>query len=213
MRLRLDGVRELALVGAHCDDIAIGCGATVLRLAAANPGLVVRALVLSGGGTAREQEEHDALATMLPDADVRLSVLDLPDGRLPDHRDRVKDALQRLAAIGSTDLVLSPQRHDAHQDHRLLGELVPTAFRSALHLGYEILKWESDLPVTTVLVPADEDVVATKVAVIEKSYPSQSAHDWFDEEAFRALMRVRGAQCHERYAEGFVTDKTVLTLS
>ncbi|MCW2759030.1 MAG: hypothetical protein JWO46_2776 [Nocardioidaceae bacterium] len=209
-RLQLTDVRRIALVGAHCDDLAIGAGATLLGLAAAVPALVVHALVLSGGGTDREAEERAAMAALFPHAEVDLTVLDLPDGRLPDHRGTVKDALQELAAQGA-DLVVGPQRYDAHQDHRLLGEMVPTSFRDHLHLGYEILKWESDLPATTLYRPVDPLLAAAKVRIIRASYPSQSVHDWFDDEAFLALMRVRGAQCHQRYAEAFVVDKLVLS--
>ncbi|MEP6816868.1 MAG: PIG-L family deacetylase [Marmoricola sp.] len=207
--LRLAGLDELALVGAHCDDIAIGAGATVLHLAATNPGLHVRALVLTGADTVREAEERAALAALLPGVRLTLDVLGFPDGRLPDHRAAVKDKLQSFAAAGA-DLVLGPHRHDAHQDHRLLGEMLPTAFRDQLQLGYELLKWESDVPFTTLYQPVSDELAAEKVRVITDSYPSQSAHDWFDDEAFRALMRVRGAQCHRRYAEAFVVEKVVL---
>jgi LmbE family N-acetylglucosaminyl deacetylase len=208
-RLRLDRLTELALIGAHCDDIAIGAGATVLQLATANPGLRVRALVLTGADTAREHEERAALAALLPGVELTLDLLGLPDGRLPDHRGVVKDALQSFAS-GGADLVLGPHRFDAHQDHRLLGEMIPTAFRDHLHLGYEVLKWESDLAATTVYQPVSDELATEKVRVIQESYPSQKAHDWFDDEAFRALMRVRGAQCHHRYAEAFVVEKAVL---
>lgn len=208
----LAAVRRVVLVGAHCDDVAIGAGATVLALARAVPDLEVRALVLTGGGTVRETEERAALDRLVPQGLAGVEVLDLPDGRLPDHRARVKDALQ-AAAAGGADLVLAPQRDDAHQDHRLLGELVPTAFRDALHLGYEILKWESDLPRTAVYLPADDDVARDKVRVITECYPSQAGHDWFDDEAFLGLMRVRGAQCHRRYAEAFCVDKLVLSVT
>jgi len=207
--LRLDRLQAVVLVGAHCDDIAIGAGATVLHLTAANPGLRVRALVLTGAGTAREEEERAALTGLLPGVEPTVEVLGLPDGRLPDHRAAVKDALQALATHGA-DLVIGPHRRDAHQDHRLLGEMIPTAFRDQLHLGYEVLKWESDLPATTVYQPVSDELATEKVRVIQECYASQKAHDWFGEEAFRALMRVRGAQCHRRYAEAFVVEKLVL---
>ncbi|GGF35269.1 GlcNAc-PI de-N-acetylase [Marmoricola endophyticus] len=202
-------VRRVVLVGAHCDDVAIGAGATVLALARAVPDLEVRALVLTGGGTEREAEERAAMDRMAPQAD--LTVLDLPDGRLPDHRASVKDALQVIARDGA-DLVVAPQAADAHQDHRLLGELVPTSFRDSLHLGYEVLKWESDLPRTAAYLPVPDDLAAEKVRLIEECYPSQADHDWFDRESFLALMRIRGVQCHHRYAEAFCVDKLVLSL-
>lgn len=209
--LALPPLESIAVVGAHCDDLAIGAGATLLRLATANPGLRVHALVCTGDGTERAAEERAALGDLLPGAELDLRVLHLPDGRLPDHAGEVKDHLQALAAaVPDAGLVLAPHRHDAHQDHRLLGEMVPTSFRSQLHLGYEIVKWESDLPATNLYQPVDETTAARKVAVITERYASQRHHDWFDDEAFLGLMRIRGVQCHRRYAEAFVVEKLLL---
>ncbi|WP_265442454.1 PIG-L deacetylase family protein [Flexivirga meconopsidis] len=205
--LRPGPLWEIALLGAHCDDIAIACGATLQLLCRAQPGLTVHALVCTGGGSAREAEEHEALARLCGNATLRLTVLDLPDGLLPDHFVQVKSAVAALRDGSDVDLVFAPQPGDAHQDHRLLGEIAPTIFRDHLILGYEVLKWESDLPRVTTYQPLTDTDLATKLAVLRDCYPSQSAHDWFDDEAFRGLARIRGVQCHAPYAEGFVTDK------
>ncbi|MGQ4617264.1 PIG-L family deacetylase [Nocardia sp. R7R-8] len=206
---RLD---EIALLGAHCDDIAIGAGATLLTLARRRPGLRVHALVLSGGGTPRAEEERAALETFCPGADLTVTVHDVPDGRAPAHWDRVKNAVAAFRRATEPDLVFAPQRADAHQDHRLLAELVRTEFRDHLILGYEILKWETDTPQPTVLHPVAPEVAAEKAALLAKCYPSQAHRDWFDDDAFLGLARVRGVQCHAAYAEGFVLDKAVLEL-
>ncbi len=139
-------VDEIAVVGAHCDDIAIGMGGTLLTLSADKPGLRVHALVLSGAGSEREDEERAALAAFCPGASVRVSVLDIPDGRTPAYWQDVKAALHEFRQSCEPAIVFGPQRHDAHQDHRLLAELLPTEFRDHLILGYEILKWETDTP-------------------------------------------------------------------
>jgi len=125
---------EIALVGAHCDDIAIGMGGTLLTLAA-RPRLRVRGLVLSGGGTEREAEEIEALGAFCPGADVDVTVLNIPDGRAPAHWDRIKNHLSDFRRSCTPDVVFGPQRADAHQDHRLLAELLPTEFRDHLVLG------------------------------------------------------------------------------
>src|SRR2546429_2209732 len=135
----------IAALGAHCDDIAIGAGASLLSVCTANPGLRVDALVLSGGGGPRDGEERSALAAFCPGADLRVTVLKLPDGRLPAHWDEAKQALQDLSGTTSPGIVFAPNKFDAHQDHRGLAEMVPTAFRDNLVLGYEILKWDGDL--------------------------------------------------------------------
>ncbi|QLL06557.1 PIG-L deacetylase family protein [Mycobacterium vicinigordonae] len=205
------GIASVAVVGAHCDDIVIGAGATLMQIERDNPGLVIHALVLSGAGTDREIEEKSAFAAFFPRADVRLTVADLPDGRLPQYWGQVKQRLAEFRHSCHPDLVLGPQRDDYHQDHRLLAKLLPTEFRAHLLLGYEILKWESDLPNPTLYVPIPADLAHRKARLLAQCYPSQAARDWFDDEMFLGLMRVRGVQCRSRYAEAFVVEKAVLS--
>ena len=206
-----DALREIAVVGAHCDDIAIGMGGTLLSLSENHPGLRVRALVLSGGGTEREAEERDALGAFCPGADVVVTVLDIPDGRAPAHWERIKNELNAFRLSCSPDLVFGPHRGDAHQDHRLLAELLPTEFRSHLLLGYEILKWESDTPRPTMYHPLETGVAEEKARLLQKHYPSQTSHDWFDEDAFLGLSRLRGVQSRSAHAEAFIVEKATLT--
>jgi LmbE family N-acetylglucosaminyl deacetylase len=148
--------------------------------------------------------------------ELDLTVLALPDGRLPAHWDVVKQALEdvgaRARAAGHVALVLAPARGDRHQDHRLVAELTPTVFRSHLILGYEIAKWEGDLGRPAVHLPVPDDAAERKVALLEECYASQRYHDWFHREAFLGLMRLRGIECHARYAEAFHCDKIVLEL-
>jgi LmbE family N-acetylglucosaminyl deacetylase len=210
LRLRPERLGELVLLGAHCDDIAIGAGGTLLELCREYPGLRVTALVLSGAGTPREAEERAALATLCPGADLLVSVLGLTDSRLPNHWREVKEALSGLRGATEPDLVLAPAPHDAHQDHRLLAELVPTAFRDHLTLGYEILKWEGDLVQPGVYLPLAETSLRAKVAALTTHYASQRTRPWFDVEAFTGLARIRGVQCQTRYAEAFHLDKLVI---
>jgi len=201
---------EVLLLGAHCDDIAIGAGATVLELCRANPGLRVSALVLTGAGTLREAEERAALAAFCPKAELEVTVLDVPDGRLPVHWEVAKEALEDIRKRSSPDLVFAPSPHDAHQDHRGLAQLVPPAFRDHVVFGYEILKWESDLAQPQVFVPAADDVMRDKAALLHEHYGSQHGRGWFDEETFLGLARVRGVQCNSRYAEAFHVAKLMV---
>lgn len=201
---------EVVVLGAHCDDIAIGAGGTLLTWARARPGLRVRALVLSGAGTPREQEEHDALAALCPGADVEVSVLDLPDGRLPTHWERAKNELEAFRRTCEPDVILAPHQHDHHQDHRELARLVPTVFRDHLVLGYEILKAEADLRQPLVSVALGDDVMTEKCRVLHAAYPSQASRTWFDDDAFRGLARIRGVQAGHRWAEGFHPARLVL---
>lgn len=203
----------IAALGAHCDDIAIGAGASLLAVCMDNPGLRVDALVLSGGGTDREDEEHAALAAFCPGADLRVTVLKLPDGRLPAHWDEAKVAVEELRARTDPDFLFAPNRFDAHQDHRGLAELVPTAFRDHLVLGYEIVKWDGDLGRPAAYQPLTAELAETKVALLQRHYPSQRHRPWYDREAFLGLARIRGIECGARYAEAFHVAKVAVDLA
>jgi LmbE family N-acetylglucosaminyl deacetylase len=210
--LRPPAVTAVAALAAHCDDLAIGAGGSLLTLCAARPGLRVDALVLSGGGTEREDEERAALAAFCPGADLRVTVLKIPDGRLPAHWEEAKEAVADLRDRTQPDLLFCPWRGDAHQDHRGLAKLVPTVFRDHLALSYEIVKWDGDLAAPAVYQPLAPEVAETKVSLLQRHYPSQRSKPWYDREAFLGLARIRGIECHARYAEAFHVNKLTLDL-
>lgn len=212
IRLTADDIDRVAVLGAHCDDIAIGAGATLLTLCRARPGLRVDALVLSGGGTPREEEERAALAAFCEGAELELTVHKLPDGRLPAYWEEAKDAVEQLRGRTDPDLVIAPRVDDAHQDHRGLAELVPTAFRDHLTIGYEIVKWDGDLGTPSLYQPLADSIAEAKTRLLRQHYPSQRHRGWFDDEAFLGLARIRGIECGTRYAEGFYTRKLTLNL-
>ncbi|MFF4535568.1 PIG-L deacetylase family protein [Streptomyces aureus] len=212
IRLGAGRLNSVVAVGAHCDDIAIGAGGTLLTLCEARPGIRVDALVLSGGGGEREQEERAALAAFCPGADLRLTVHKLPDGRLPAHWDEAKGAVEELRAQTEPDLVIAPRTEDAHQDHRGLAELMTTAFRDHLVLGYEIVKWDGDLGRPTAYQPLSPETAERKVRLLEEHYPSQRHRPWYDREAFLGLARIRGIESNARYAEAFAVTKLTLDL-
>lgn len=195
-------------VGAHPDDVEIGCGGTLLALGKTHALSVTT--VLMTASPARALEARTAVERFTPGATLRQ--LDLPDGRLPAHWDAVKDTLHELAARTSPDIVLCPRDSDAHQDHRLLGRLAPTVWRDALVLHYEIPKWDADLLPPTHYVPVAPEAARRKVALLDEHYPSQRARDWWDDELFLGLMRLRGVECKHRYAEAFFASKVVLDL-
>ncbi|GAA4589186.1 PIG-L family deacetylase [Planotetraspora phitsanulokensis] len=211
--LRSSRLERVAALAAHCDDLPIGAGGTLLTICSARPGIRVDALVLSGGGTEREDEERAALAAFCPGADLRVTVLKMPDGRLPAHWDEAKAAVEELRAETDPDLVIGPWTGDAHQDHRGLAKLIPTAFRDHLALGYEIAKWDGDLGRPSVYQPLEPEVAEKKVALLHEHYASQRHRPWYDREAFLGLARIRGIECHARYAEAFYVNKLTLDLA
>lgn len=202
--------RGVLALGAHPDDVEIGCGGTLLRLAQAYPGLPVTVVVLTG--TPQRQTEARAAADLFLAgcaADVR--TFDLPDGRLPAVWGEAKAVLADVAADVDVDVVLAPRPDDAHQDHRVVAEMAPTLWRDHLLLAYEIPKWDGDVGRPNVYVPLDEATAREKVRLLEKAYPSQTSRDWWDEEMFLGLARIRGMECRSRYAEAFFCSKAVLS--
>lgn len=210
--LRPGALNSVVALAAHCDDLAIGAGGSLLTVCAAHPGIRVDALVLSGGGTEREDEERAALAAFCPGAELNLTVLKLPDGYLPARWEEAKAAVEELRGRTEPDLVFVPWRGDAHQDHRGLAKLVPTAFRDHLALGYEIVKWDGDLGAPNVYQPLAPEVAELKVDLLQRHYASQRHRAWYDREAFLGLARIRGIECHARYAEAFHVSKLTLDL-
>jgi LmbE family N-acetylglucosaminyl deacetylase len=209
LSLSAAGIRSLVAVGAHPDDIEIAAGGLLLTLAAARPGVRVH-YVLATGSPDRQAEARAAAAAFLPGAELSVALHDLPDGRLPAHWDAVKDVLHAAAGVLQPDLVICPAPDDAHQDHRLLAEQTPTVFRDQLVLHYEIPKWDGDLARRNVYVPLDDDVARRKVELLHASFPSQKARDWWDDEVFLGLARLRGMECRSRYAEAFDCAKAAI---
>jgi LmbE family N-acetylglucosaminyl deacetylase len=210
--LTLAGVRSVVAIGAHPDDLEIAAGGLLLSLAAAAPGVRVH-YVLCTGNAERQAEARAAAAAFLPGAELSFALHGLPDGRLPAHWNAVKDILHEAAGVLAADLVICPAVNDAHQDHRLLAEQAPTVFRDQLVLHYEIPKWDGDLARRNVYLPLSDEVARRKAELLHASFPSQKARDWWDDEVFLGLARLRGMECRSRYAEAFDCTKAVLRLS
>ena len=194
-------------ISAHPDDIEIGAGGLLLQLAA-RP-LQARYVLLTG--TAERQAEARAAATaFLPGADLTVELSQLPEGRLPAAWAQVKEILEQVARSCSPDVILAPSVGDAHQDHRTIAEIVPTVFRDQLCLSYEIPKWDGDLGRPSLYVPLSQETARRKVELLHKCYPSQHGRDWWDDEVFLGLARLRGMECRARYAEAFGCAKWVI---
>ena len=194
-------------IGAHPDDIEIGAGGLLLQLVG-RP-LQVRYVVLSGTSE-RRQEARTAARSFVPDADLAVDLHQLPEGRLPAVWAEVKDILEDVARSCSPDVILAPSVDDAHQDHRTIAEIVPSVFRDQLYLAYEIPKWDGDLRRLSVYVPLPEQTARRKVELLHKCFPSQHGRDWWDDEVFLGLARLRGMECRARYAEAFGCTKLLM---
>jgi LmbE family N-acetylglucosaminyl deacetylase len=203
---------RLLAVGAHADDIEIGCGATILRLVAEHPGLSVDWLVLSGHGE-RAGEAADSAAAFLAGAGAtRVWVEGFRDGFFPYLGGAVKERFEQLKAEVAPDLVLTHRLEDRHQDHRLVAELTWNTFRDHLILEYEIPKYEGDLGRPNLYVPVGQEQGERKVELLRKCFPSQAGRSWWSDDTFWATLRLRGIECNSpgRYAEAFQARKLVL---
>ena len=199
------GHLEVLCLGAHPDDVEIGCGGTLLALAERDAAIRVHVMT---GTPERTAESTRALGLFAPTAKVSFG--GLPDGRLPAYWNDVKQSLEDLDA--SPGLVLAPRVDDAHQDHRLLGQLAATVWRDALVLHYEIPKWDGDLLPPTHYVALTDEQARRKVELLDECFPSQTGRDWWDDEMFLGLMRLRGVETRSRYAEAFHTTKVKVAL-
>jgi LmbE family N-acetylglucosaminyl deacetylase len=211
LQLTTPADRPLAVlaVGAHPDDIEIGAGGALLGLAECRPGLRVHYLVLTGTPE-RHIEARNAADAFLPGADLTVRLHELPEGRLPAVWGQVKDILEEVARSQAPDLIFAPQPKDAHQDHRIIAEIMPTVFRDQLCLGYEIPKWDGDLGRPSMFVPMSAERAQRKVELLHKCYPSQRGRDWWDDDVFLGLARLRGMECRAPFAEAFVCTKSLL---
>lgn len=205
--LRLpDGPLAVLCVGAHPDDVEIGCAGLLRRLAEGRE-LELTVAVLTGSGE-RAAESTSALTDILPG--VKAHFANLPDGRLPTHWEAAKDHLEGLARHCRPQLVLTHRVDDAHQDHRTVGRMVPTVWRDALVMHFEIPKWDGDMGTPSHYVGLSRDEALSKIELLNRSFTSQRGHDWWDDEVFLGLMRLRGMECRRPYAEAFVVSKALV---
>jgi LmbE family N-acetylglucosaminyl deacetylase len=197
-------------VGAHCDDIEIGCGATLLRLAGERE-LDVSWLVLCSTPERAVECEQSAKRFLAKAHRREIRIERFRDGYLPAQWAAVKDTFESVKRTVRPDLIFTHERDDRHQDHRLACELTWNTFRDHTILEYEIPKYDGGLGQPNFYVPVAPAIAARKVKFLQSSYPSQRDKRWFSEDAFLALMRLRGIECNAArgLAEAFHARKVV----
>jgi LmbE family N-acetylglucosaminyl deacetylase len=208
---RNDGALKILCLGAHSDDIEIGCGGTILRLIEQYPGCTFNWVVFGAVGI-RKVEAQRAAESFAGSRLERLLLKDFPDSFMPYVGSDVKAVFEELKETVSPDLILTHSRRDAHQDHRLLSELTWNTFRDHFILEYEIPKYDGDLGQPCVFMPLASEVYQTKIRYLMNVFESQRSKNWFDESTFQSLMRLRGMECNSPsgYAEAFYCRKLVL---
>ena len=205
-------LRVLCL-GAHCDDIEIGCGGTLLRLIQEHIDRIVVHWVVFSSRPDREREAvKSAQAFLKRTKHHTIVVHHFPDSFFPYSGAEIKKSMHQVSREFSPDVVFTHCRHDLHQDHRLIAEVTWNAFRDHLILEYEIPKYDGDLSACNLFVPLTQSICRKKTANILKFFKSQTNKSWFTKETFTSLLRLRGIECNSSsgYAEGFYCRKIVL---
>jgi LmbE family N-acetylglucosaminyl deacetylase len=208
-----DGPLRLLAIGAHSDDIEIGCGGTILKLIGEGSLSEVCWVVLTGERK-RATEAGNSAEALLAEVTAKHVILkDFRDGYFPYDGAEIKQFFEELKEEFSPDVILTHQRNDLHQDHRVTCELTWNTFRDHLILEYEIPKYDGDLGVPNLFVPLDEGLCRKKIDHLMKHFASQSSKRWFKEDLFSGLLRLRGMECNSptAYAEAFYCRKVVLT--
>jgi LmbE family N-acetylglucosaminyl deacetylase len=205
------GISSILCVGAHSDDIEIGCGGTVLKLVAANPNVAVHWLVLSADGDRADEARASAERFIGGAPNREVEVASFRERYFP-HLSELKEFFDTLGDRIHPDLILTHHGGDAHQDHRAVAELTWNTFRDHLILEYEIPKYDGDLGRPNVFVLLEEELARRKVQAVLEGFPSQAGHYWFREETFLGLLRLRGVEARSAsgFAEGFHARKLVL---
>lgn len=199
-------------LGAHSDDIEIGCGGAIMQLLDRFPGASVHWVVFSADD-ARADEARASAADFLAKAGVAdVDIHRFRESYFPYIGDQLKEAFEVLKHRAAPDVVFSHRRHDEHQDHATIAALTWNTFRDHLILEYEIPKYEGDLGQPNFFVPVDAGVAERKIDLLMEHFPSQRGKRWFRPETFRGLMALRAVECNSRsgWAEGFHVRKIVL---
>jgi len=202
---------QILCIGAHSDDIEIGCGGTVLSLQRQHPDCRIHWMILATTELRRREAIASSKAFISPRSRGEIRIHDLPDGLLPAHFDKVKALFEDLKSAISPDLIFTHHLSDRHQDHSLIGNVTWQTFRDHAIFEYEIPKYEGDLLTPNLYVPLEPAVARRKLSAITRLFKSQHGKTWFTGDNLEAVMRVRGLESRASggFAEAFHARKLV----
>ena len=205
-------LRVLCL-GAHSDDIEIGCGGTLLTWIGSGVNLDVRWVVFSAVGARADEARRSAEGFLSGVMRSKIDLYGFRDSYFPYQGIELKDQFEVLKGDFSPDVIFTHRRDDAHQDHREVARLTWNGFRDHLILEYEIPKWDGDLGRPNIYQPLAQAALERKIDLLHEHFATQRSKDWFDADTFRALARLRGMESRapERAAEAFVVSKAILS--
>lgn len=199
--------------GAHCDDIEIGCGGTLLKLLEEYDHVRVKWVVFASNDQRKEEAQKSAERFLEKASQSEIEIFSFDDGFLPSVWSEVKKKFEIIKKKFEPDLIFTHYRHDLHQDHRTLNEFTWNTFRNHLVLEYEILKYDGDLGTPNFFIPLEKNYIDRKIEILFECFESQSEKQWFDETLFTSLPRIRGVECASKtkYAEAFYSRKITMS--
>jgi LmbE family N-acetylglucosaminyl deacetylase len=203
---------RILCLGAHSDDIEIGCGGTILKLMQDQPELNVHWVVFGATNKRLEEAHTSAQEFLAPAKEKKVVIQDFKDSFFPSIKYEIKHYFETLKQEVDPDIIFTHCQNDAHQDHRVINELTWNTFRNHLIFEYEIPKYDGDLGIPNLFVGLNEATCKAKISLLMKHFKSQAERDWFTEDLFLALLRLRGVESRSRYryAEAFYCRKMVL---
>ncbi len=207
-----DNVGSILFLGAHCDDIEIGCGAAIIRLLDEYPQAHHHWVIFSSDETRAGETRQAVLRLYGADRAPALTFRTFRNGYFPFVGAEVKDAFEDIKATVQPDLIFTHHREDRHQDHRMVSELTWNTFRDHMILEYEIPKYDGDLGQPGFYIPISETIAERKVTTLMDCFETQRTKHWFAPDTFKGLMRLRGVECAAAsgYAEAFHVRKIVV---
>lgn len=207
-----DDPLNVLCLGAHCDDIEIGCGGTLLTLLRRHTAVNVYWLILSSTPARKAEAIAGAERFCAKAKNLEINILKFRDGYLPYQGPAVKEAIENIKSSFAPDVVFTHYRNDLHQDHRIVSELTWNVFRNHLILEYEIPKWDGDFGSPNTFVPIEQEVADEKIAALQATYNSQKKKRWFTDDLFLSVLRIRGMESNSptTLAEAFYARKLIL---
>jgi LmbE family N-acetylglucosaminyl deacetylase len=204
------GKLKILCLGAHSDDIEIGCGGTLLKIFENYDIEQVEWVVFATNDQRKIEAENSAKEFLKGVSNYNITVEKYRDGFLPFIATQIKEEFEAIKPKIAPDIVFTHYRHDRHQDHRLVSELTWNTFRNHLILEYEIPKWDGDIGNPNFYVEISEELLLKKNKLMKESFITQTSKHWFDDETFKSLPRIRGMESACRYAEAFYSRKTTI---
>jgi LmbE family N-acetylglucosaminyl deacetylase len=202
---------KVLCLGAHSDDIEIGCGGTILRLLSENDDVEVHWVVLGSSGRRTKEAVASAKKFLAGAKRKQIIIKNFEESFFSYIGGEIKNFFEKLKKLISPDIIFTHYRYDLHQDHRLISELTWNTYRDHFILEYEIIKYDGDVGIPNLFVHLDEAICQKKISLIMECFKSQRNRDWFTPDAFLSILRIRGIECRapEKYAEAFYCRKMV----